>query len=57
MNKITWENTARFFDLDPFSIIKKEQSSVGALRALATDVDTTVRSRKEWRQRFELANS
>jgi predicted TIM-barrel fold metal-dependent hydrolase len=57
MNKITWENTARFFDLDPFSIIKKEQSSVGALRALATDVDTTVRSRKEWRQRFQLANS
>lgn len=57
MNKITWENTARFFDLDPFSIIKKEHSSVGALRALATDVDTTVRSRKEWRQRFELANS
>jgi len=57
MNKITWENTARFFDLDPFSIIKKEQSSVGALRALATDVDTTVRSRKEWRQRFALANS
>ena len=57
MNKITWENTARFFDLDPFAIIKKEQSSVGALRALATDVDTTVRSRKEWRQRFELANS
>ena len=57
MNIITWENTARFFDLDPFSIIKKEQSSVGALRALATDVDTTVRSRKEWRQRFELANS
>jgi predicted TIM-barrel fold metal-dependent hydrolase len=57
MNKITWENTARFFDLDPFSIIKKEQSSVGALRALATDVDTTVRSRKEWRQRFELAIS
>ena len=57
MNKITWENTARFFDLDPFSIIKKEQSSVGALRALATDVDTTVRSRKEWRQRVELANS
>jgi predicted TIM-barrel fold metal-dependent hydrolase len=57
MNKITWENTARFFDLDPFSIIKKEQSSVGALRGLATDVDTTVRSRKEWRQRFELANS
>jgi predicted TIM-barrel fold metal-dependent hydrolase len=57
MNKITWENTARFFDLDPFSIIKKEQSSVGALRALATDVDTTVRSRNEWRQRFELANS
>ena len=57
MNKITWENTARFFDLDPFSIIRKEQSSVGALRALATDVDTTVRSRKEWRQRFELANS
>lgn len=57
INKITWENTTRFFDLDPFSIIKKDQATVGALRAQATDVDTSTRTRAEWRQRFELAHS
>jgi predicted TIM-barrel fold metal-dependent hydrolase len=57
INKITWENTTRFFDLDPFSIIKKDQATVGALRAQAMDVDTSTRTRAEWRQRFELTHS
>lgn len=57
INKITWENTTRFFDLDPFSRIKKDQATVGALRAQAMDVDTSTRTRAEWRQRFELTHS
>jgi hypothetical protein len=51
MNKITWQNTSRFFDYDPFTHIPKSESNVGALRAAAADVDTTPRSRKEWRAR------
>jgi hypothetical protein len=30
---------------------------VGALRALSPDVDTTVKSRAEWRQRYESAHA
>ncbi len=57
INKVTWENTARFFDFDPFKIIKKSDASVGALRASAMDVDTSTRTKAEWRQRYELAHS
>ncbi len=49
IHKITWENACRFFDWDPFEHTPKEQATVGALRALATDVDTTRMSRAEWR--------
>ncbi len=45
----------RFFDWDPFVHIPKEQSSVGALRAHATDVDTTRMSKEEWRVQNEEA--
>jgi predicted TIM-barrel fold metal-dependent hydrolase len=48
VDRITWQNTCRFFGLDPFSVVPKEQASVGALRAQAADVDTSIRSRKEW---------
>ena len=41
IHKITWENACRFFDWDPFKHTPKEQATVGALRALARDVDTT----------------
>jgi len=40
---ITWKNAARFYEFDPFQSVPKERASVGALRALATDVDTTPR--------------
>ncbi len=53
MHKITWQNTCRFFDIDPFAIIPREQATVGALRALSPDVDTSIRSRHEWRELFE----
>ena len=57
IDKITWENTCRFFGYDPFAYIPKERASVGALRALSPDVDTTVRSKHEWRQRYEAAGA
>jgi predicted TIM-barrel fold metal-dependent hydrolase len=52
INKITWQNTCRFFGWDPFTTIPKEQATVGALRALATDVDVTPVSRTEWARRY-----
>ena len=55
IHKITWENACRFFDWDPFAHTPKEQATVGALRALARDVDTTRMSREEWRKRNEAA--
>ncbi len=57
IDKITWRNSARFIGHDPFAIIPREQATVGALRALSPDVDTTVRSRAEWRARYETAGS
>jgi predicted TIM-barrel fold metal-dependent hydrolase len=53
MEKVTWRNVARFCSYDPFAVIPQEQATVGALRANATDVDTSIVSRAEWRARFE----
>jgi predicted TIM-barrel fold metal-dependent hydrolase len=55
IDKITWENSVRFFDWDPFTSVPKAQATVGALRALAGDVDTTRMARSEWRKRNEAA--
>jgi predicted TIM-barrel fold metal-dependent hydrolase len=55
IHKITWENACRFFSWDPFKHTPKEQTTVGALRSLATDVDTTRMPRQEWKKRNELA--
>ncbi len=55
IHKITWENATRFFDWDPFAHTPKDQATVGALRAQATDVDTTRMSKAEWRTRNEAA--
>jgi predicted TIM-barrel fold metal-dependent hydrolase len=52
ISKITWQNSCRFFDWDPFTTVPKEQATVGALRALATDVETTPVPRAEWARRF-----
>jgi hypothetical protein len=49
---IALENSGRFFGWDPFARTPKDQASVGALRATATDVDTTIRPRKEWAARY-----
>jgi predicted TIM-barrel fold metal-dependent hydrolase len=55
VDKITWQNACRFFDWDPFSHTSRERANVGSLRARASDVDTSVMSRQEWRTRNEAA--
>jgi hypothetical protein len=52
-DKITYQNTCRFFGWDAFARIPKEQATVGALRALSPDVDTEIRSKHEWRKLYE----
>ena len=54
IHKITWENACRFF-VRSVRHIPKEQATVGALRALSPDVDTTIRSRHEWAKRYEAS--
>jgi predicted TIM-barrel fold metal-dependent hydrolase len=44
INAMTHENAMGFFQYDPFSRIPREQCTVGALRSLATDVDTSIKS-------------
>ncbi|MGX7681355.1 amidohydrolase family protein [Jatrophihabitans sp. DSM 45814] len=44
INKVTWENASRFYRFDPFANVTRDQATVGALRAQATDVDTTPRN-------------
>jgi hypothetical protein len=52
IEKITWQNTARFMRFDPFAVIPKERATVGALRALDPNVDTAVHSRAEWKRMY-----
>jgi len=52
IDKITWRNACRFFGWDPFAVIPKEQASVGARRALATDVDVTTRTRADYARAY-----
>lgn len=42
IDRITHLNAIRNFHYDPFSVIPREECTVGALRAQATDVDTTL---------------
>jgi hypothetical protein len=55
VDKITFENACRFFDWDPFAHTTREDATVGALRARATDVDTTRMCRAEWKAQNEAA--
>jgi predicted TIM-barrel fold metal-dependent hydrolase len=55
IDQITWQNSCRFFDWDPFAVLAREQATASALRALSADVDTTTRSKLEWRQRYAAA--
>jgi predicted TIM-barrel fold metal-dependent hydrolase len=51
INKITHENALRTFRFSPFSFLRKEESTVGALRAAAADVD--VRNHSMGRPKIE----
>ncbi len=44
IDKITYQNTLRHFQYDPFAHIPKQECSVGALRARAKDVDVSPRA-------------
>jgi predicted TIM-barrel fold metal-dependent hydrolase len=44
VDKITHLNAMRVFQFDPFAVRPREQCTVGALRAEAADVDTSIRS-------------
>lgn len=48
INKITWQNACRHFNWDPFATVPREQATVGALRAKATDVDISTKSRAQY---------
>lgn len=43
IDKITWANAARWYQFEPFERRSRAESTVGALRSLAADVDTTPR--------------
>ena len=55
IDKITWQNTCRFFGWDPFQQSRRSEATVGALRAQSPDVDTTIRTKHEWRALYEAA--
>jgi len=57
IDMISWKNVANFFDYDPFQHIKKEDATVGALRAkaAAAGVDVSETSKAEYKRRFEAA--
>jgi predicted TIM-barrel fold metal-dependent hydrolase len=44
IDAITWQNAARFYSFDPFEHRTRDQCTVGALRANATDVDLEPKS-------------
>jgi predicted TIM-barrel fold metal-dependent hydrolase len=44
VEKMTHLNAMRVFQFDPFAVRPKEECTVGALRAEASDVDTSIRS-------------
>jgi predicted TIM-barrel fold metal-dependent hydrolase len=43
LNKLTHENAMNIFNYDPFKHIPREEATVGALRAKATDVDISTK--------------
>jgi predicted TIM-barrel fold metal-dependent hydrolase len=56
ISKITHENALRWYRYDPLAIVSRDQASVGALRAQAVDVDTSIRSRTHFRETFRTAS-
>jgi predicted TIM-barrel fold metal-dependent hydrolase len=56
INKITHENALRWYGYEPFASIPKAEATVGALRAQATDVDVSIKTRAQFRESFEAAS-
>ena len=56
IDKISHENALSWYGYQPFRYITKAEGTVGALRAQATDVDTGIRSRAEFREMFQAAS-
>ena len=57
IHKITWENACRFYRWDPFQHMSREQTTVSALRALATDVDTSTTTKAVYRERYAATHT
>ena len=57
IDKITWQNAARWLRFDPFRQLPRSQASVGALRARAQDVDLRLRSRAQYREEYAAQHS
>ena len=55
IDKITWQNSCRFFGWDAFQHISKSDATVGALRSQSPDVDTTIHTKQEWRALYAAA--
>lgn len=53
INKITWQNSCRFFGWDPFRRTSRDQATVGALRTKGADVDVSIRPRAEWARLYD----
>lgn len=53
INKITWRNACNFFSWDPFARTPRGQATVKALRAKGSDVDVSIRPRKEWARLYQ----
>ena len=53
IDKITYANSCQFSRWDPFALVPRERATVGAPKALARDVDLTVRASTEYRARYE----
>ncbi len=53
IDKITHGNAARFLRFDPFAHRTREESTVAALRATATDVDLRTRSKADYKKGYE----
>ncbi|MFE6921936.1 amidohydrolase family protein [Nocardia sp. NPDC057663] len=56
IHQITWENACRHFNWNPFVHIPRERATVGALRATATDVDVSTRSRADYAAAYAKQN-
>jgi predicted TIM-barrel fold metal-dependent hydrolase len=53
IDKISHINAANFFGVDLFEHIKKEDATVGALRARSPDVNLATTSKAEYREQYE----